>query len=450
MTYGQVDNKPIHVLDANDSFIKLEKYSGPNHLKDIGPGVKAPSAWNKSHFYAWDTIYMYVPSGIQQRLVQSFNNEGKVLVRLSEVPAGLNSWENSLRWSYDYDSLGRLTYSLFEGFYSNSWVNLYCYVYTYSSAGTEMTMVQQHWQGGSWENTSRFTCNYDADGFKIFESYQQWQNSAWENIIRSNFSYDPNHYLLTETMEDWWSNAWEYSMKWTYSYNADYDLLSVMQATYGLGGQWDDFSRDTYTYNASHHRLTALQEYGQGTNWVGYDRSFFTNDPNGNMLEEVYEGWQNNTWNTLRRRNYTYNSDGNSVTGKYEDYNSGSWTPGYGDLKVYSREKENYAFLDHIYRYTATFLLFDNNTGVSGLSPAASFFKVYPNPATTCLNIEIPGTCLDKEGTLSITNLQGQEIMTLPLPKGKQLVDISDLSPGVFFLKLTINSGTAVTKFVKI
>ena len=70
-----------------------------------------------------------------------------------------------------------------------------------------------------------------------------------------------------------------------------------------------------------------------------------------------------------------------------------------------------------------------------------------PNPAAEKITIEIPG--IRARGQLSISNLNGQELITLQLIQPKTQIDISSLPDGVYFARLTSDKSVVTGKFIK-
>ena len=77
-----------------------------------------------------------------------------------------------------------------------------------------------------------------------------------------------------------------------------------------------------------------------------------------------------------------------------------------------------------------------------------SRLSIYPNPATEKITVEISGT--EKESTLTIVNIEGQELITRQITKPKTQIDISNLPSGIYFLRLTNDKTVEVVKFVKL
>ena len=80
---------------------------------------------------------------------------------------------------------------------------------------------------------------------------------------------------------------------------------------------------------------------------------------------------------------------------------------------------------------------------------AATQLSVYPNPATSVLNININNTNF-KNSNVSITNVSGQELVNTNMSGTNTQLNIESLSNGIYFLNITNENGFNKTvKFVK-
>lgn len=70
---------------------------------------------------------------------------------------------------------------------------------------------------------------------------------------------------------------------------------------------------------------------------------------------------------------------------------------------------------------------------------------VYPNPASTVLNIETAKVF----SAVRIYNMLGQMMIEMPNADSAAVVDVSGLSRGTYLLKITSDSGNTNTKFIK-
>ena len=83
------------------------------------------------------------------------------------------------------------------------------------------------------------------------------------------------------------------------------------------------------------------------------------------------------------------------------------------------------------------------NAEVSVADHTTSTFSIYPNPATTVLNVNAEGY-----NTLEIVNLLGQTVYTANATSNMQ-INVSNLNNGVYFVRMNGENGTATQKFIK-
>lgn len=76
---------------------------------------------------------------------------------------------------------------------------------------------------------------------------------------------------------------------------------------------------------------------------------------------------------------------------------------------------------------------------------ALSEFKVYPNPASSELNIEgeLPGK--SKSGTIIFLNSAGQEMFQDSYNTNKKTLDVSTFSDGIYFLEILTSEKKSIS-----
>ena len=84
-----------------------------------------------------------------------------------------------------------------------------------------------------------------------------------------------------------------------------------------------------------------------------------------------------------------------------------------------------------------------NATVATGIVENNIAFSIYPNPATTVLNVNAEGY-----NTLEIVNLLGQTVYTANATSNMQ-INVSNLNNGVYFVRMNGENGTATQKFIK-
>lgn len=76
-----------------------------------------------------------------------------------------------------------------------------------------------------------------------------------------------------------------------------------------------------------------------------------------------------------------------------------------------------------------------------------SFLQVYPNPAKSVITIETNN--LTKENSLTILNVNGQELIKQQIIDDRTTIDISNLTRGIYFVKLITDKAVEVRKLLK-
>ncbi|HRG89565.1 MAG TPA: T9SS type A sorting domain-containing protein, partial [Chitinophagales bacterium] len=83
-------------------------------------------------------------------------------------------------------------------------------------------------------------------------------------------------------------------------------------------------------------------------------------------------------------------------------------------------------------------------TGITKADDRLLQVSVYPNPASSQLEIETPGAI----ARLQLSNMLGQVVLALPGTSSKQVIDVSGLAKGIYLLNVKAGSKEAVQKVV--
>jgi len=74
-------------------------------------------------------------------------------------------------------------------------------------------------------------------------------------------------------------------------------------------------------------------------------------------------------------------------------------------------------------------------------------FKVYPNPASDILNIQIPSA--NEFTTLRVYDILGKKVLELDITETSKQLDISSMSSGVYMMSIQSNESSATFKLIK-
>jgi autotransporter-associated beta strand protein len=139
----------------------------------------------------------------------------------------------------------------------------------------------------------------------------------------------------------------------------------------------------------------------------------------------------------------------------YKSLDANTWTKIYMVKGQGTKATEtNYLFNDY-QRETGYYRLKDiDEDGIENWSQIifsdckanTSKTEIYPNPAADYIKVS---TEMDDQSIMRILNLDGREVKTLPLISKQTLVDIRELTPGVYILEIDIRDLTERLKLIK-
>lgn len=98
-------------------------------------------------------------------------------------------------------------------------------------------------------------------------------------------------------------------------------------------------------------------------------------------------------------------------------------------------------------------LNYNSATGISNTPEAGYISQLYPNPASSTVNLTISGIEKPSTGTVKVFDLLGNLVstksLTLSAGNSQYKMDISDLSSGIYFVQLSIGKSIISKKLVK-
>lgn len=109
---------------------------------------------------------------------------------------------------------------------------------------------------------------------------------------------------------------------------------------------------------------------------------------------------------------------------------------------------KNQLFISDAYNYLIRKINLNLSKDDVPFIPGALAFSVYPNPSSNLIQIE--GLTTNKRSILEIYNPVGQKILSKKISDTSDLrLDIQDLMPGVYFIKIMSGNSQGVVRFIK-
>jgi hypothetical protein len=390
------------------------------------------------------------------RSVTTYNTANKILtVMESEFISG--SWLNYYKTEFVYDSNGNLESEEYSSFDGNSWEleEGYRSVHTYTNSNKIETITYSEYSG-TYEPVSKETYTYDTDDYLIEIVTEEHDGSNWENISKIEFVNNASGISTTQISYEWddvntaWLGTEKYlSIQWkapaegkriTALFDVVFSQNEFIGTTYQIwdetlnsgSGGWKDSLQMSFTYNSANKPLINLIKFpvsfGGLVTWLDVLRVKNTYDSKGNLSEFLVEQSAGGfSWTVLFgfKSNYVYDTKDNLETINYETYQNGTWSSSGIDRYIYS-----YTFL---------------STPKRSMNNA---FKMYPNPSKDFVTIEFDA---DKQTVITVFDITGQKVMSksASLNATQEVINVSELNNGVYFLQINNGKGTNTRKFIK-
>ena len=375
------------------------------------------------HQFQWDTLTPLWD--IASKIINiTYDAKYNMTAYTEQIWSG-SVWENSYKYTSTYDPNNNQTSVIEQTWNGSAWENSHKYSYTYDASNNLTNELHQNWSGSAWDNATQFINTYDASNNMTNELHQTWSGSAWVNNYQYNYIYDAQNNLSTGLFQDWSGSDWVNVSRNNYTYDANNNLTSELQQMWN-GTTWLDLLQSTYTYDSDNKMTRELMQTWNGIAWTTNGQVIFIYDVNKNQIGQLCQGWDGSTWVNSYQVGYTYDASNFIKSLSYKNWNDAGTKIINGDSAFY---------------YYHTVL------GINELMAKNAGIAVYPDPASSQITIDISAN--KAQGSISIVNFNGQEVFTGQVNQPKTQLDISGLSGGVYYVRLTSNRGVATGKFIK-
>jgi hypothetical protein len=285
--------------------------------------------------------------------------------------------------------------------------------------------------------------SYGTTGKLVKDSIYEYHMGAWKLVAKTNYTYSGTGNLL---QIDHFANLTDTTFllpliqqsKYVNTYDASNRLITVQTSFYD-GTVLGAYVRDTFGYSGTmtYHNSWKQHQYDpiHGTWWPQYNMSKHIT---GSKPDTVFhKGWDSiaNAWSptSMQIVGYNTNNDPDTIQQYMYNWTSYSVTPDYTTVYYYE------TFLDTTPVLSNSQLMVDNSATI----------KLYPNPTTSEIHIELAG----KTSNLNITvyNTSGQIVSRQQsVNTSHQIVDTNFLPAGAYFVEVVSDYGKQTKQFVRL
>lgn len=359
--------------------------------------------------------------------------------------------------------------------------------------------TDEYFDGTNWNSNNKTVYTYDTNGNLLTEEYlysEESNTDIWKISSKTLNTYNSNNNLIEQIYEDYdtSTNTISYAYKTVYSYNSQNKLIQMLDynlennlwveeskliLTYnsnnyismGVYYVWDgnnfvldidDSERTTLNYNNSNQLYSIVVEFWNGAAWV-LDYKTDNTFSNGKLMESLSYDYNGSTWEITDKVDHSYDVYNNKLSEIYSELINSAWEKTYEVSNTYDTSVLLSAFYHPFKDKTGIEYLFEGgfpythkliNTYFSdtyrtvyhyGEATASTKetvlydFDVYPNPATSILNLSNISFTIKK---VELYNVLGKKVLT----STKNKINIENLVKGVYLLKVEAEDGKYATK----
>ncbi|MDY0077587.1 MAG: T9SS type A sorting domain-containing protein [Bacteroidales bacterium] len=338
-----------------------------------------------------------------QRVNSQYIQNNLLELRIVETWEG--TWEFQTRDSFNWYPGGTMASHLEEIWDSQEWINQYYSIFIRDENEKLLELTVQNWDGSNWQNIGKTLNTYNSSGLNDSSFVMIWTEDNWEYFYLQTNSYE-NNLISSQTGAFYENNTWVSDVKSSYTHNTN-GLIDVATMQKWIDNAWQNIERNNFYYNEWGSFETILGENWQIDSWVNTTLKSFIFDEAGNALEGILYTWENDSWQNTRDDAFVM------------PYNYG----------IYSE-----AFTGYLVEIAYRSILVGTKE-----NPAKLNLRVYPNPVSTVLNIEIPFTIEGGILVLTMIDQQGKQVLQKTLvnhSKNKETLtlDLTDYKNGLYTL----------------
>lgn len=350
-----------------------------------------------------------------------FNENGNILSLIQRTYEN-GIWNEQGLNTYSYDLNNNLINTLFQEWDGLNWVNYNQLVNVYDANGNLTSILSQNWNGSGWDNEYKQEFTYDGNNNLITSQSSLWIGGAWASGTRHSFSYDAQN-RLTVHLAQVFILDWTNSQQILYTYDANGDLeMNLNQIWNGTG--WDDSGRNLYDYDVNHNLISFESQNFEGGLWVSDYQFTYTYDSNNNITSLLIQYYFDGNWVNENRYIVTYDAEQNRIT------------------EVSQRWEDIWINQDSFHYYYSLF------SSITQTAPEMHI-SVFPNPATSTLQIQNNDDAFEVS-QISIYSSTGVKMGNAAIGDIANEIDISQYSPGSYYMFIRSEEGNAIRNFIKL
>lgn len=400
-----------------------------------------------------------------------YNVEGDKVLETKQYYSN-GYWINLAQKEWIYTN-GKCTDYFERKWTGTSWDNKFKIKYTYTNGNLSLE-EQSVFEAGNWTLTDKNEYTYQNDLLKEIREFTL-QNSQMVLTSITTHTYSGN--LIGGTNLQIYDNN-NLSVSYLHKYVYKNNLMDTLLIQIKNSDEWENFVRvHTLYYPDGSLKSTRTQKWDTAHNYWKNDKKITLEyDDFGKVKSEIYQAWNLQFWKDDFSYNYTYNSLGDiekrtftqSIYREWRNMHNIFYNEPNVNNEVIIESKFDFwgGKTDELVDWDIPFKLngemiikkgekiilnyMDTTTGENNLDSLENLLtqilNVYPNPSTGVFYIDPQRHTVY---TWAIYDVNGRMIKERIQTEQSGVVDISDLSKGIYIIQANTDKGKLHQKLIK-
>ena len=245
------------------------------------------------------------------------------------------SVNDTLRYSFAFDTQGRKTLALGTKLHSGRWIDTLRLETRYYAHGGSVN-VNEVMAQGQWTTTSWDSAAFDAFGrWQLYED-EQFVNGFVTGANRQTNCLDSCGRPTSIVCESLNGDAWVGYATYTYTYSAD----GIHDTSYGNRTNGSSApSRAIVTNDSRGNPITTLEQVLDDSEWTPYTIMHATYDELGNPASSIMQMFTDSGWTNLYRERWSFSPRGLFLGMESDDWSDSIWVPSIRDTCLYDENQ---------------------------------------------------------------------------------------------------------------
>lgn len=464
LNFNKIDDLMNAITISDDAIFSQEfDFHDQITLKNK-PHSKQLKSSNDQILELIDSCYFYVfDDEIQemrynQKCVEIIYNNDFQIIGYTRLIWAEDSWENFLKINNSYDENGKLNQCTISTWNELEWIPSHQYLRTTDNHGNLTNRTVQLWNGIEWN--THLSINYELQ-YNINNLITDIQTSyCWYYSGQNNFTvdniihidYNSNNDIVYESFQKW-NGAYFENYQLNVSYNSIGKWTNILCQKLE-NNTWNNIAQLNFTYNSDNLRLSESLQIWNGANWINHIavENILYNNSDLTTQYRLFYYLDNPNYFFQGIIQFTYDDNNNVIKYETKKMTSSGYMDYHEDILHYSIHNylmdETYSRKDYscsviefaerrkIYRHIPIIENINEHSSLSSLNELNSdeMISIYPNPSSGLFTI-ISNHAVE---STEVCNSIGNTIISTSIIDNK--INLSDLSSGIYFLKIKINN----------